>query len=149
MTTMDCRIIDSKIVLRTGSLVSVPPNHFGDNNRKDRCFGNVLRLTHKARVKHTVSIKDLVLLTLEVEIPKREKPKFTLRIKPNPKTLCDTENIDFTPTVNLEKDIVFPVDESTPGLSEPKRRIPCKNYNEDENAEGNSDIEEVRKENGM
>ena len=52
----------------------------------------------------TVSIKDLVLLTLEVEVLKREKPKFTLRIKPNPETLCDAENSDFTPTVNLDKD---------------------------------------------
>ena len=106
---MDCWIIDSKIVLRAGSLVSVPPNHFGDNNCKDRYFGIVLHLTqdhHKPCVKwfedDTISIEDLVLLTLNVKVPK--KPKFTHRMKPNPETLCDTENIDFTPTVNLEKD---------------------------------------------
>ena len=90
---MDCQIIDLKIVLRAGSLVSVTPNRSGDNNCKDRYFGIVLRLTqdYKAHVKwfenDTVSIEDLVLLTLEVEVPKREKPKFTLRIKPNPE-LC-------------------------------------------------------------
>ena len=88
---MDCRIIDSKIVLRAGSLVSVPPNHFGDNNRKGRYFGIVLHLTqdhHKACVKwfedDTISVEDLVLLTLKVKVPK--VPKFTLRIKPNPET---------------------------------------------------------------
>ena len=74
---MDCQIIDSKIVLRAGSLVSVPPNHFGDNNHKDRYFGKVLHLTqdHKTYVKwfedDTISIEDLVLLSLEVEVPKR------------------------------------------------------------------------------
>ena len=106
---MNCQIIDSKIVLMAGSLVPVPPNHFGDNNRKDRYFGVVLHLTqdhHKACMKwfedDTISTEDLVLLTLKVKVPK--KPKFTLRIKPNPETLWDTENIDFTPTVNLEKD---------------------------------------------
>ena len=100
---MDCQIIDSKIILRAGSLVSVTPNHFGDNNCKDRYFGIVLRLTHDHKVcvkwfeDDTVSIEDLVLLVLEVEVTKRGKPKFTLRMKPNPETLCDTENIDFTP----------------------------------------------------
>ena len=108
---MDYQIIDSKIVLRAGNFVSVTRNHFQYNNRKDKFFGIVLRLTqdHKARVKwfeeDTVSIEDLVLLTLEVEVIKREKPKITLRIKPNPETLCKTENIDFAPTVNLDKDI--------------------------------------------
>ena len=70
-------------------------------------------------------------LTLEVEVPKREKPKFTLKIKPMPETLCDTENIDFMPTVNLDKDIMILVDESTPGPSKSKRQLPPKNYNED------------------
>ena len=88
------------------------------------------------------------MLTLEVEVHKREKPekpKFTLRIKPNPETLCDTENIDFTPTVNLEKDIVIQINESVPGPSKPKRWIPPKNCNEDEDAESDSDIEEGKK----
>ena len=148
---MDCQIIDSKIILRAGSLVSVTPNHFGDNNCKDRYFGIVLHLTqdHKARVKwfedDTISIEDLVLITLEVEVPKREKPKFTLRIKPNPETSCNAENIEFTPTINLDKDIVIPVDKSTPGPSKPKRHIPSKNYNEYEYAESDNDIEESKK----
>ena len=74
---MYCRIIDSKIVLRTVSLVSVPPNHFGDNSHKDRYFGKVLHLTqdHKTYGKwledDNISIEDLVLLSLEVEVPKR------------------------------------------------------------------------------
>ena len=78
---MDCQIIDSKIILRAGSLVSVTPNHFGDNNCKDRYFGIVLRLTHDHKVcvkwfeDDTVSIEDLVLLVLEVEVTKRGKPK--------------------------------------------------------------------------
>ena len=38
--------------------------------------------------------------------------------------MCDIENINFTPTVNLEKDIVIWVNESTPGPSKPKRWIP-------------------------
>ena len=82
---------------------------------------------------------------MEVEVPKREKPKFTLRIKPNPETLCYTENIDFTPAVNLDKDIVILVDVLTPGPSKPKRRIPPKNYNEDEDADIDSDIKESKK----
>ena len=50
---MDCRIIDSKIVVRSGSVLSVPANHFGDEGREERYFGTVLRLTqdNKARVK--------------------------------------------------------------------------------------------------
>ena len=106
-----------KIVLRAGRLVSVTLNQLRDNNCKDRYFGIVLRLTqdHKIHVKwfedDTVSIEDLVLLTLEVEVSKTEKPKFTLRKKPNPETFCDTEKIDFTPTVNLDKEIAIPVDE--------------------------------------
>ena len=85
------------------------------------------------------------MLTLEVEVPKREKPKFMLRIKPNPETLCYTENIDFTPAVNLDKDIVILVDVLTPGPSKPKRRIPPKNYNEDEDADIDSGIKESKK----
>ena len=45
---MDCRIIDSKIVVRSASVVSVPGNHFVDEGREERYFGNV---SHKI-IKH-------------------------------------------------------------------------------------------------
>ena len=45
---MDCRIIDSKIVVRSASVVPVPANHFGDDGREERYFGNV---SHKI-IKH-------------------------------------------------------------------------------------------------
>ena len=50
---MDCRIIGSKILVRDGSIVSVPPNHFGINNRNTHYYGTVVRLVHndQARVK--------------------------------------------------------------------------------------------------
>lgn len=65
----------------------------------------------------TMSIKDLSLVTLEVEVSKKEKSKFTLRIKPNLETLCNAEYIDFTPMVNMDKDKVILVYKSTPGPS--------------------------------
>ena len=50
---MDCRITDCKVVVRGGSLVSVPLNHFGLEERLDRYFGQVIRVVQdeNARVK--------------------------------------------------------------------------------------------------
>ena len=53
--------------------------------------------------------------------------------------------LTYTPAVNLDKDIVILVDELTPGPSKPKRQIPHKNYNEDEDADIDSDIKESKK----
>ena len=41
---MDCRIIDCKVVIRDGSIISVAPNHFGISERKDHYYGKVIRL---------------------------------------------------------------------------------------------------------
>ena len=92
----------------------------------------------------TVSIEDLVLLTLEVEVSKTEKPKFTLRKK--------TQSRNF---VWYWKDWLYPNSQPgqrnsdssgwiTPRPSKPKRRIPFKNYI-DEDAESDSDIDEGKK----
>ena len=39
---MDCRIIDSKIVVRFDSLVSVPTNHFDGEAQEERYFGTAM-----------------------------------------------------------------------------------------------------------
>ena len=41
---MNCRIIDSKIVVKVDSIASVPPNHFGEKSREERYFGIVSKL---------------------------------------------------------------------------------------------------------
>ena len=48
---------DSKIVLRADSIVSVPPDHFGEEAQTERYFGAVLRLTQdeRARIKWFVT----------------------------------------------------------------------------------------------
>ena len=86
---MDCRIYDPKVVIRENSVVSVPPNHFGDNDRSSRFFGSVIRLVEDgncARVKwnedSTTSIEKVEDLALEKEIPPADKQKFQLRILP-------------------------------------------------------------------
>ena len=43
---MDCRIVDSKIVVGDGSLISVLPNHFGISERNTYYYGTVVRLVH-------------------------------------------------------------------------------------------------------
>ena len=57
---MDCRIIDSKIVVRSASVVSVPANHFGDDGREERYFGNV---SHKI-IKHAWNGLKMIVLPL-------------------------------------------------------------------------------------
>ena len=70
---MDCRIIDCKVVLRDGSLVSVAPNHFGQAGRSDRYFGRVVRVVHdeSSQIKwfedDTISVEPLDVLQLEVD----------------------------------------------------------------------------------
>ena len=44
---MDCRITDCKIVLKGGSIVSVPPNHFGDNERYGSYYGFIQKSLSK------------------------------------------------------------------------------------------------------
>ena len=48
---MDCRITDSKNVLRADSIVSVPPDHFEEEAQTERYFGAVLRLTQDERAR--------------------------------------------------------------------------------------------------
>ena len=141
------------MVAWVGSLVSVLPNHFGGNNRKDRYFHIVLCLTqdHTTCVKwfedDTVSTEDLVLLTLKVEITKERNQSSLLEYNPI-KKLCVILKILTLPQQSTWKKTVIQADESTPGPSKPKRKILPKNYNEDEDAESDSDIEE-EKENDM
>ena len=72
---MDRGIVDSKIVVRDGSIVSAPPNHFGINKRNTCYYGTVVRLVHsdQARVKwyedNSVSVDTLEALKLEAAIP--------------------------------------------------------------------------------
>ena len=44
MTIMDCRIIDNKVVLTDGSIVSVPADYFEDPAQTDCYFGKVLNM---------------------------------------------------------------------------------------------------------
>ena len=46
---MDCRITDNKVVLRDGSAVSVPPNHFDDTGQIERYYGVVLKLIQNGK----------------------------------------------------------------------------------------------------
>ena len=85
---MDCRFIDNKVVLRDGSTVSVPLNHFDDTEQIERYYGVVLKLIlnrKQAQVQwiedNAKSIKDIEYLQLETEIPQKPK-KVILRIKP-------------------------------------------------------------------
>ena len=110
---MDCRIIDSKIVVRSGSVVSVPANHFSDEGREERYFGTDLRRTqdNEAHVKwfedDSVSLEEVAVLNLETEVPKKDKPKFKLRIKPV-REIPPKDDIDFTEIVILHQNIVSP-----------------------------------------
>ena len=49
------------------------------------------------------------------------------------------------PQQSTWKKTVIQADKSTPGPSKPKRQILPKNYNEDEDAQSDSDIEEGKK----
>ena len=129
---MDCRIIDSKVVVRDSNLVSFAPNNFGQADRSDHYFGRVVRAAHNenAQIKSfeddTISVEPLDVLQLEVEIPEKKKPKFQMCIKASPSGGNDVEfDIwDTTLTVannqNLEQenlttihDGATPVDPST------------------------------------
>ena len=96
---INCRITDCTVVLRVGSVVSVPSNHFGDYHRRDHYYGTVLKLIQgnkKACVKwyddDAVPIEEVELLQLETSIPKFGKSSKTNTILPEIKkkklTLC-------------------------------------------------------------
>ena len=75
---MDCRIIDNKIVLRDGSAVSVPPNHFDDKEWIERYYGVVLKLIQNGKQAwvqwiedNAKSTEDTKHLQLETEIPQK------------------------------------------------------------------------------
>ena len=81
---MDCRITDSRVVVRDGSIVSVPPDHFSIARRQDGYYGLVKKINQndeRAWVlwaeDNTISIKDVVLLRLETSIPHDKSPKST------------------------------------------------------------------------
>ena len=71
MTTMDYRIIDNKVVLIDGSIVSVPADYFEDSEHTDCYFGKVLKMidnVKQGRVQwiqyNTKSIEDVDNLQL-------------------------------------------------------------------------------------
>ena len=41
---MDCRITDCRVVVWEGSIVSVPPDHFGTAGRQDHYYGLVKKI---------------------------------------------------------------------------------------------------------
>ena len=95
---MDCRITDCRVVVREGSIVSVPPDHFGVAVRQDRYYDLVKKIikndekAQKSWVEdNTISIEDVVLLQLETSIPHEKSPRWTpLRgasevVNPSPK----------------------------------------------------------------
>ena len=41
---MDCRITDSRVVVRDGSIESVPPDHFSIARRQDGYYGLVKKM---------------------------------------------------------------------------------------------------------
>ena len=80
MATVDCRIIDNKVVLRDGSIVSVPADYFEDPEQTECYFGKVLKMIgngKQARVQwiqdNTKSIEDVDNLQLETIPSKKSK----------------------------------------------------------------------------
>ena len=140
---MNCKIIDSKTVDRSGSVVSVPVNHFSDEGREERYFGTVLHLTqdNKACMKcfedDSVSLKEVAVLNLETEVPKKDKPKFKLRIKPV-REIPPKDDTDFTETVILHQNVVSPIDTSSPGPSYRASHTAPIDYREKESDESKS-----------
>ena len=47
---MDCRMVDSNIVVRDDCIVSVSPNLLSINEKKMRYYGTVVRLVHNGKV---------------------------------------------------------------------------------------------------
>ena len=116
MTTMDCRIIDNKVVLRDGSIVSDPVDYFEDPDQTVWYFGKVLKMIDngkQARVQwmqdNTKSIEDVDNLQLEAEFSPKTKSKFILHIKPQS---SNNSNIHFQADSTLAS-----VDSSTPGFN--------------------------------
>ena len=73
---MDCRITDCRVLVREGSTVSVPPDHFHIAGRQDRYYGLVKKIIQNDKKvqnswveDNTISIKDVVLLQLETSMP--------------------------------------------------------------------------------
>ena len=115
MTTIGCKIIDNQVVLRDGSIISVPQDYFGDPEQTDCYFGKVLKMIDngkQVRVQwfqdNTKSIEDVDNLQLETEFPPKSKNKFILHIKPQS---SNNSNIHFQADSTLAS-----VDSSTPGF---------------------------------
>ena len=115
MTTIDCRIIDNKVVLRDGRIVSVPAYYFEDLEQTDCYFVKVLKMIHngkQARVQwiqdNTQSIEDVDNLQLETDFPPNNKNKVILCIKLQS---SNNSNIHFQADSKLAS-----VDSSTPGF---------------------------------
>ena len=66
---------------------------------------------------------------METEVPKKERPKFKLTIKPIRGTLL-TDEIDFNETVIANGEVFNPVDTSLPGPLTHKKFMVSKNYRE-------------------
>ena len=84
---MDCRIIDNKVVLRDGSIVSVPADYFEDPEQTVCYFVKVLKMIDsgkQARVQwiqdNTKSIEDVDNLQLETEFPPNNKSVSSFRV---------------------------------------------------------------------
>ena len=67
---MDCRIIDCKVVIRDGSIISITPYHFGIDERKENYYGKMIELIenqNSARVRrfedNAISIESLGVIT--------------------------------------------------------------------------------------
>ena len=63
---MDCRITDCRVVVREGSIISVPPDHFGIAGRQDSYYGIVKKIIQndeKARVAWVkITLRQLKIL---------------------------------------------------------------------------------------
>ena len=101
---MDCRIIDKKVLLRDGSAVSVPPNHFDDTKWIERYYGAVLKLIQngkQAQVQwiedNTKSIEDIKNLQLETEIPQKPKKVYIMHQAQGSKGWCSIWNVKLDP----------------------------------------------------
>ena len=60
---MDCRIMDYTIVSREGSIVSVPPNNFTENERYDSYYGVIQKIIQNNEMAQVKWCKDQTVLT--------------------------------------------------------------------------------------
>ena len=62
------------------------------------------------------SLEEVAVLNLETGVPKKDKPKFKLKIKPV-REIPPKDDTDFTGTVILHQKVVTSIDTSSPGYS--------------------------------